>query len=208
MAFAGPSYRRSGSSTPPRCSRGCSAGECRRGCSRRCRERRGLCYAIYSSCWALADTGLFGDPCGDRAGDDGEADRRRRRGAECVRRPRAPSEAELARSKAQIKAGMLMGLESSSARAEQMARQLLLFDRLIDAGGAGGAHRCGDAETPCRRWRRGSSAVRRPRSRWSGPGARARRTRAWWPSASGVSRHMQVCCERMAGGAEDSGDGG
>ena len=27
---------------------------------------------------------------------------------------------------------MLMGLESSSARAEYMARQLLLFDRLID----------------------------------------------------------------------------
>jgi predicted Zn-dependent peptidase len=43
-----------------------------------------------------------------------------------------PTEAELARSKAQHKAGLLMGLESSSARAEQMARQLLLFDRLID----------------------------------------------------------------------------
>src|SRR5262249_13931052 len=42
-----------------------------------------------------------------------------------------PSEAELARSKAQLKAGLLIGLESSSARAEQMARQLLLFDRLI-----------------------------------------------------------------------------
>ena len=38
----------------------------------------------------------------------------------------------MARSKAQLKAGLLMGLESSSARAEQMARQLLLFDRLID----------------------------------------------------------------------------
>jgi predicted Zn-dependent peptidase len=38
----------------------------------------------------------------------------------------------LARSKAQLKAGLLMGLESSSARAEQMARHLLLFDRLID----------------------------------------------------------------------------
>jgi predicted Zn-dependent peptidase len=38
----------------------------------------------------------------------------------------------VARAKAQIKAGMLMGLESSSARAEYMARQLLLFDRLID----------------------------------------------------------------------------
>ena len=38
----------------------------------------------------------------------------------------------MARAKAQIKAGMLMGLESSSARAEYMARQLLLFDKLID----------------------------------------------------------------------------
>ena len=38
----------------------------------------------------------------------------------------------MARAKAQLKAGLLMGLESSSARAEQMARQLLLFDRLID----------------------------------------------------------------------------
>ena len=38
----------------------------------------------------------------------------------------------MARAKAQIKAGMLMGLESSSARAEYMARQLLLFNRLID----------------------------------------------------------------------------
>jgi predicted Zn-dependent peptidase len=44
----------------------------------------------------------------------------------------APTEAEVARAKAQIKAGMLMGLESSSARAEYMARQLLLFDKLID----------------------------------------------------------------------------
>jgi predicted Zn-dependent peptidase len=31
-----------------------------------------------------------------------------------------PAEAELARAKAQLKAGLLMGLESSSARAEQM----------------------------------------------------------------------------------------
>jgi predicted Zn-dependent peptidase len=44
----------------------------------------------------------------------------------------APTEAETARAKAQIKAGILMGLESSSARAEYMARQLLLFNRLID----------------------------------------------------------------------------
>jgi predicted Zn-dependent peptidase len=95
------------------------------------RERRGLCYSIYSNYWALADTGLFaihaatGPQMIEKlievvAGELGRA------AAE------APDGAELARAKAQIKAGMLMGLESSSARAEYMARQLLLFNRLID----------------------------------------------------------------------------
>jgi predicted Zn-dependent peptidase len=42
-----------------------------------------------------------------------------------------PSCAEVQRAKAQLKAGLLMSLESSSARAEQMARQLLVFDRLV-----------------------------------------------------------------------------
>jgi predicted Zn-dependent peptidase len=42
-----------------------------------------------------------------------------------------PSGPELARAKAQLKAGLLMSLESSSARAEQMARQLLSHDRLL-----------------------------------------------------------------------------
>ena len=42
-----------------------------------------------------------------------------------------PTEREVARSKAQLKAGLLMSLESSGARAEQMARHLLIHDRLI-----------------------------------------------------------------------------
>jgi predicted Zn-dependent peptidase len=42
-----------------------------------------------------------------------------------------PSEPETARAKAQLKAGLLMSLESASARAEQMARQLLSLDRLL-----------------------------------------------------------------------------
>jgi predicted Zn-dependent peptidase len=42
-----------------------------------------------------------------------------------------PSAKEVERSKAQLKAGMLMGLESSGARAEQMARQMIVHDRLI-----------------------------------------------------------------------------
>ena len=39
---------------------------------------------------------------------------------------------EVMRAKAQIKAGILMSLESSGARAEQLARQLLTRGRIID----------------------------------------------------------------------------
>jgi predicted Zn-dependent peptidase len=40
-------------------------------------------------------------------------------------------EDETARARAQIKASLLMGLESSSNRAEQLARQLLIFGRVL-----------------------------------------------------------------------------
>ena len=43
----------------------------------------------------------------------------------------APEAAELARSKSQLKAGLLMSLESSSARAEQMARHVLTHNRVL-----------------------------------------------------------------------------
>jgi predicted Zn-dependent peptidase len=95
------------------------------------RERRGLCYSIYSTCWGLADTGMFavhaatGPQMMERLIDvvTGEL----RRAAET-----APTEAEVARAKTQLKAGLLMGLEGSFSRAEFMARELLLFGRLID----------------------------------------------------------------------------
>ena len=41
------------------------------------------------------------------------------------------SDAELNRAKTQIKASLLMSLESSSSTAEILARQLLLFNRII-----------------------------------------------------------------------------
>ena len=41
------------------------------------------------------------------------------------------NDAELARSRAQIKASVLMSLESTSARAERLARHLTIFDRII-----------------------------------------------------------------------------
>jgi predicted Zn-dependent peptidase len=41
------------------------------------------------------------------------------------------TEAEVARAKAQMKAGLLMALESSRARAEQLARQIIAYGRPI-----------------------------------------------------------------------------
>ena len=46
-------------------------------------------------------------------------------------RPRPISEAEIARAKAQMKAGLLMALESSGARIEQLARQVFAWGRPI-----------------------------------------------------------------------------
>ncbi len=94
------------------------------------REKRGLCYSIYSSAWGLRDTGLFGVHAATGTGLMGQLidviGTELKRAAD-----RAPDEAELARSKAQLKAGLLMSLESSSARAEQMARHLLMHNRVL-----------------------------------------------------------------------------
>lgn len=96
------------------------------------RERRGLCYAIYSSTWGLADTGFFSVYAATGADTMGEL-------VEVVRSEfdraasERPAQREVDRAKAQLKAGLLMSLESSFARAEQMARQLLAFGRLLTA---------------------------------------------------------------------------
>lgn len=131
MAFAGPSYRSRDEFYTAQVFSGLFGGGMSSRLFQEVRERRGLCYAIYSTCWALADTGLFGIHAATGPEMMGKlidvvGQQLTRAAAE------KPAEAELARSKAQHKAGLLMGLESSSARAEQMARQLLLFDRLID----------------------------------------------------------------------------
>ena len=94
------------------------------------RERRGLCYSIYSSCWGLEDAGLF--TIHAAAGRESMRELIEVTCAEIQRAAREPiASREVERAKAQLKAGLLMSLESSSARAEQMARQLLVFDRLM-----------------------------------------------------------------------------
>ena len=94
------------------------------------REKRGLCYAIYSTAWGLRDVGLFGIHAATGTGLMGELidviGSELKRAAD-----RAPEAAELARSKAQLRVGLLMSLESSSARAEQLARHILTYNRVL-----------------------------------------------------------------------------
>jgi predicted Zn-dependent peptidase len=93
------------------------------------REERGLCYAIYAFHWSYADTGLFGVYAGTDEGDVGELtaaviDQMLETGD-------TVTETEVARAKAQMKVGLLAALESSGARADQLARQMLAFGRVI-----------------------------------------------------------------------------
>src|SRR5258707_9594980 len=93
------------------------------------REQRGLCYAIYAFHAPYSDVGMFGLYAGTDAADLAELMHvvvgEINAAAETI------NEAEVARAKAQMKAGLLMALESSSARAEQLARQLSNWGRPI-----------------------------------------------------------------------------
>ncbi len=94
------------------------------------RENRGLCYSIYSSAWGVGDTGMLAIHAatgGEMMAELIEVIRGELTGMAL----KAAPEREVARARAQLKAGLLMGLESCSVRAEQMARQLLVAGRLI-----------------------------------------------------------------------------
>ena len=93
------------------------------------REIRGLCYSIYAFHWSFADTGMFGVHAA--TGPDDVAELMPVVIGELERAAHDINEAELSRARAQLRAGLLMTLESPTARAGQLARQLLLFGRLI-----------------------------------------------------------------------------
>jgi predicted Zn-dependent peptidase len=93
------------------------------------REQRGLCYSIYAFHAPYSDTGMFGLYAGTDASDVMEL--MRVVVGEIESASETINETEVARAKAQMKAGLLMALESSSARAEQLARQMLAWGRPI-----------------------------------------------------------------------------
>ena len=92
------------------------------------REKRGLCYSVFAQAGAFDDTGMMTLYAGT-SGDDVAAlaklciDEIRRAGDDI-------SETEVARARAQLRAGMLMGLESPAARCERLARLLSIWGRV------------------------------------------------------------------------------
>ncbi len=94
------------------------------------REERGLCYSIFAQSGAYEDAGQITLYAGTSAEDIKSLTQltvdELKRAAEDM------SEPEVARARAQIKAGMLMGLESPSSRAERIARLLAIYDRVPD----------------------------------------------------------------------------
>jgi predicted Zn-dependent peptidase len=93
------------------------------------RERRGLCYEIYSFHQPFTDTGTFavyGGTGEERLGEFMPVL------LDCLREAaEAPTEREVERAKAQIKVSLLTSLESPARRAEQIARHVLAFGRVI-----------------------------------------------------------------------------
>ena len=92
------------------------------------RERRGLCYSIFAQCSSWIDSGLLMIYAGTGGPElrgliELTADELRR-AADGL------TEAEVARARAQIRAGLVMGLESPSARAERMAGMLSIWGRV------------------------------------------------------------------------------
>lgn len=92
------------------------------------REEKGLCYSIFAQAGAYDETGLMTIYAGTSAQEIGQLTdltvEEMKRAADDM------TEAEAARARAQMKAGLLMGLESPSSRAERLARLLAIWGRV------------------------------------------------------------------------------
>lgn len=92
------------------------------------REKRGLCYTIFAQSGAYADTGMttiYAGTSGEEVGQLAEITI-----DEMKRAAQDMSEAEVNRARTQMKAGLLMGLESPSSRAERQARMLQIWGKV------------------------------------------------------------------------------
>ncbi|MEM7543910.1 MAG: pitrilysin family protein [Pseudomonadota bacterium] len=94
------------------------------------REKRGLCYTIFAQAGAYQDSGLLTIYAGT---GEAEAKGLAELTVDVIRKAAEDfTQEELDRARAQMKAGMVMGLESPSARAERLARSLMIWGREPD----------------------------------------------------------------------------
>ncbi len=93
------------------------------------REERGLAYSIYAWSQAAADTGQLGVYLAAAKADAPRAFALAR--DVMARTADDLSDAELARAKAQSRAGLLMGLESVQSRCDHLARQIQVQGRIV-----------------------------------------------------------------------------
>jgi len=95
------------------------------------REKRGLVYSVYSFAAPYVETGLFGIYAG--TGESEAAELIPATLEELHRVQLDANEPELRRAKAQVKASLLMSMESTGSRCEQLSRQMQIFNRIIPA---------------------------------------------------------------------------
>jgi predicted Zn-dependent peptidase len=93
------------------------------------REKRGLCYDVYAFHWAFADSGVLGVSAATGPDQIGELipviiDELKKAATDIV-------EEEVVRVRNQVRAGLLMSLESPSIRSSQLSRQQILWGRPI-----------------------------------------------------------------------------
>jgi predicted Zn-dependent peptidase len=93
------------------------------------REKRGLCYSIYAFANSFLDSGMIGVYAGTGANE--AADISGLVVDQIALLAQTANAEEVARAKAQLRAGLLMGLERPSARAEQIAAHLFAYGRVI-----------------------------------------------------------------------------
>lgn len=94
------------------------------------REKKGLCYTIFANMGAFSDSGMMTIYAG--TGGSQVKGLTELIIDEIKRASTTISEGELNRARAQLKAGLLMGLESPSARVERLARMVSIWDRVPD----------------------------------------------------------------------------
>ena len=93
------------------------------------REKRGLVYSIYSFTAAYQDSGLLGIYAG--TGEDQVPELIPVVCEELSKLTDADLEAEVIRSRTQLKSGLLMSRETTSSRCEQVAQHMLVYGRVM-----------------------------------------------------------------------------